>query len=673
MQIRSRHFTEIPGVLGPCGASGIDGLLVIGGIRWHGGDRSTPGHGGLMHRRSARRTSRTLALAAATSLGLTGLTGLTVAAPADARPQTTGHTAADPREKQAVATGFGGAVSTVDLDASRTAIEVLEHGGNAVDAAVAAAATLGVTEPFVAAIGGGGFFTYYDAKTRRVHTVDGRETAPRAMGAQAFIDPATGRPLGFDEAVTSGLSVGVPGTVAQWDQALHRFGTRPLGTLLRPAIDIAERGFTVDQEFADQLAVNEARFKDITPTRELFLPGGRPPAVGSTFRNPDLARTYRTLAERGPAWFYRGELGKEISTTVRQPPVEPGATRNVRPGLMATGDLADYSAPIRKPTHVTYRGVDVYGMAPPSSGGSTVGEALNILENAALSADDPTAALHRYLEASRLAYADRARFVGDSDQVDVPLKELLSKGFGKERSCLIDPEKAAVSPVPPGSPDGHYQACPPAAGAKRELPREGPQTTHLVVADRWGNVVAYNVTIEQFGGSGLTVPGRGFLLNNELTDFSFAPPADGSPDPNLPAPGKRPRSSMAPTIVLRDGRPLLALGSPGGSTIITTVLQILINRLDLGMDLPAALAAPRATQRNTPQTFAEQGFIDQYGAGLTALGHDIALFPGPPPGVIGAATALEFLRPGPGEALVQAVAEPVRRHGGSALVVRPAG
>lgn len=185
-----------------------------------------------------------------------------------------------------------------------------------------------------------------------------------------------------------------------------------------------------------------------------------------------------------------------------------------------------------------------------------------------------------------------------------------------------------------------------------------------------GNVVAYTLSIEQFGGSGITVPGRGFLLNNELTDFSFQPPAPGqAPDPNLPGPRKRPRSSMSPTLVLKDGRPKLAVGTPGGSTIITTVLQILVNRIDLGMDLPAALNAPRATQRNTPQVFAEQPFIDRYGRDLAARGHRLEPFPGPPAGVIGAATGLEFLRPG----LVQAVAEPTRRGGGSALVVRPSG
>ncbi|MES9543613.1 gamma-glutamyltransferase [Actinomadura sp. NPDC000600] len=615
--------------------------------------------------RKRRRTAVTAALAA-----LTVAASLTTPAAAGAAPvprPAPGHPA--PPAKQAVATGFGGAVSTVDPDASRTALEVLRRGGNAMDAAVASAATLGVTEPYVSAIGGGGYITYYDARTRRVHTLDGREFAPRRMRPDSFVDPATGKPLPFDQAVTSGLSVGVPGTLAQWDLALRRFGTRDLGALLRPAIRVADRGFVVDQEFHDQTAVNEARFRDIVPTRELFLPGGKVPEVGSVFRNPDLADTYRQLARRGTDWFYGGGLGQEIVRTVAKPPVDPKAERNVRPGLMERGDLAEYRAVPRKPTHVSYRGTDVYGMPPSSSGGSTVGEALNILGNFRLDPRDPVTALHYYLEASKLAYADRGRYVGDADKVDVPLDELLSSGFARERACQIKPDQAAPAPVAPGSPDGRYDPCVPAGTQTRALAFEGPQTTHLVVADKWGDVVSYTLSIEQFGGSGITVPGRGFLLNNELTDFSFQPPAPGqAPDPNLPGPHKRPRSSMAPTVVLKDGRPMLAVGTPGGSTIITTVLQILMNRVDLGMDLPTALAAPRATQRNTPQVFAEQAFIDRYGRDLAARGHRLELFPGPPRGVIGAATGLEFLRPG----LVQAVAEPTRRGGGSALVVRPA-
>ncbi|MDP9862601.1 MULTISPECIES: gamma-glutamyltransferase family protein [Streptosporangium] len=548
-----------------------------------------------------------------------------------------------PVKKEPVAEGYGGAVSTVDLDASKAALEVLRRGGNAVDAAVAAAATLGVTEPYSAGLAGGGFLLYYDARHRKVHTIDGRETAPQAMTASSLEGVA------FDEAVTSGLSAGVPGSVAQWELALRRFGTLSLGQALRPAIRVASEGFTVDQTFHDQTAANAARFKDFTSTAKLYLPGGAPPAVGTTFRNPELADTYRRLGKEGGGWLYGGRLGSEIVATVKRPPVTPGATRNVRPGLMELSDLRAYRALERPPTKMTYKGMDVYGMAPPSSGGSTVGEALNILE--AL----PEVGVHEYLEASRLSFADRGKYVGDIP--GVPLKELLSDGFAKERACLVG-ERAMAHPAPAGEPDGAYGPCAAATPAQSaQTPAEGPETTHLVVTDRWGGVVAYNITIESTGGNGIVVPGRGFLLNNELTDFTFGP-APG--DPNLPGPGKRPRSSMAPTIVLAGDRPLLALGSPGGSTIITTVLQILVNRWDLGMSLPDALAAPRATQRNTAQTQAEQGFIDRYGAELAARGHSLVLNP-----EIGAATAVEFLRHG----RLQAVAEPTRRGGGSALVV----
>jgi len=595
-------------------------------------------------------------------IGLTATVLAAVVVPAQAR-QGTGHPPQD--QKQAVAVGYGGAVSSVDLDASKAGIEVLRHGGNAVDAAVATAATLGVTEPYVAAIGGGGYFTYYDARSRKVYTFDGRETGPAKMTKDFFIDPKTGKPLPFDEAVTSGLSVGVPGTLATWDSALHRFGSRRLASLLRPAIDVAEHGFTVDQEFYDQTQINADRFKDIVPTRRLFLPGGKPPAVGSTFRNPDLAGTYRQIAKKGLGWFYGGELGKEIANTSQHPPVDPAATRNVRPGVVDSSDLARYKVIPRDPTHVGYRGLDVYGMAPSSSGGSTVGEALDIMRQFKLK--DPVEALHVYLEASKLAYADRGAYVGDPAYSDVPLKTLLSDRFARSRACLIKPDQALKPPVAPGDLNGG--GCPAPSGAGQRLTYEGPQTTHLVATDKWGNVVSYTLTIEQFGGSALTVPHRGFLLNNEMTDFNFAsstPP--GFTDPNLPAAGKRPRSSMSPTIVLRNGRPLLAVGSPGGSTIITTVLQILLNRIDLGMTLPEAVEAPRATQRNTAQTAAEQAFIDKYGAALKAKGQDFVLFAGPPAGVIGSATGLELL----GGGKVEAVAERTRRHGGSALVAVPA-
>lgn len=552
---------------------------------------------------------------------------------------------AEPQQKVPVAEGYGGAVATVDLDASKAALAVLKKGGNAMDAAVAAGAVLGVTEPYSAGLAGGGFMVYYDARQRKVFTIDGRETAPQAMTSTSL------EGIPFDEGVTSGLSAGVPGAVAQWELGLRRFGTISLKQALKPAIDVASNGFVVDQTFYSQTAANAARFKDITSTAQLYLPGGAPPPVGSVFKNPELADTYRELGKRGADWLYGGQLGKEVVATVKRPPVTPGATRNVRPGLMEVSDLRAYRALLREPTRVDYNGLQVYGMAPPSSGGSTVGEALNILE--AL----PSVGLHEYLEASRLAFADRGKYVGDIP--NVPLRELLSDGFAKERSCLVG-ARAMPHPAAPGSPDGSYEECAQPTGTSPEISEEGPETTHLVVADRWGNVVAYNLTIESTGGNGIVVPGRGVLLNNELTDFTFGP-APG--DPNLPAPGKRPRSSMAPTIVFDHGKPVLAVGSPGGSTIITTVLQILVNRYEFGMNLPDALAAPRATQRNTAQTQAEQAFLDQNRAALEALGHTFVLNP-----EIGAATGLEFL----GHGKVQAVAEPTRRGGGSALVVHPA-
>jgi gamma-glutamyltranspeptidase/glutathione hydrolase len=608
-----------------------------------------------------RRPTRALLAALLAALSL-------VAATASAAPAAPVPGGRQPT-KQPVATGTGGAIATVDLDASAAGLEVLRSGGNAVDAAVAAAATLGVTEAYSAGIGGGGFMVAYLAGRRRVVTIDGRETAPAAFTEDSFIDPATGEPIPFAERVTSGLGVGVPGTLATWQRALRGYGTMPLGKVLRPAIRVAERGFVVDQTFADQTATNAARFAAFPATAALYLPGGAPPAVGSVLRNPDLARTYRLLARRGTAPFYRGRIARAIAATVQDPPVDPASTLNVRPGLMTAADLAAYRTLERPPTRVAYRGRQVYGMGPPSSGGSTVGEALNILEGYDLAGVSRADALFRYLEASRLAFADRNRWVGDPDFVDVPLRGLLSQGFADERRCLIG-ERANASPVPPGDPFPPFGPGCPGAGVAVASGAEGPSTTHLSVADRWGNVVSYTLTIEQTGGSGMVVPGYGFLLNNELTDFNPEPLFEGVPDPNLPAPGKRPRSSMSPTIVFRDGRPVLAVGSPGGATIITTVLQILMEHLDLGRSLPEAIAAPRVSQRNSDPADAEPAFLaSPEAAALQALGEQLRRAPAtaPLPSEIGAAAGIAFL----GRGVLQAAAEPVRRGGGSALVVHP--
>jgi len=329
--------------------------------------------------------------------------------------------------------------------------------------------------------------------------------------------------------------------------------------------------------------------------------------------------------------------------------------------------LAAYEAINQDPTHVNYRGYDVYGMAPSSSGGTTVGESLNILENFDLKDMQPVDALHHYFEASSLAFADRGAYVGDPKFVDVPTDVLTDEVFGKERACEINPTAAAEKPVDPGDITTYDGACPAgAAPLADETDTENISTTNLTVADKWGNVVEYTLTIEQTGGSGIVVPGRGFLLNNELTDFSAEYKAT---DPNRIQPGKRPRSSMSPTIILEDGNPFLALGSPGGSTIITTVLQTILNRVDLGMDISQAIAAPRAAPRNGPTVSSEQAFIDAYGPGLKSLGHKLV-----PAGdaftslaEIGAATAIEFGEGG----MLTAAAEPTRRGGGSAMVLKP--
>jgi gamma-glutamyltranspeptidase/glutathione hydrolase len=552
------------------------------------------------------------------------------------------------------AVGTGGAAATVERLATQAAIDTLRRGGNAVDAAVTAAAVLGVTEPFSCGIGGGGFMLIQERGARRPITIDHREEAPAAMKPDSFWE--NGAALPFNSARYSGLSVGVPGTVAGWWDALKKFGTISLAEALAPAIAIARNGFVVDQTFADQIQGNLDFFNDIPATAALYLDAdGTPRDVGSVFKNPDLARTYELLATRGFKGFYRDELARAIVDTVTRPQVAADANHVWRPGVMTLDDLRRYTANRRAATHVDYRGLDVYGMGPPSSGGSTVGEALNILEGYQLSGLTREAALHRFLEASRYSFADRGAYVADPHFFDVPLRGLLSEGFADTRRALIT-ETAATSPVAPGDPYPFNGK--PGKGEAALTSTLAGSTTHLTVSDRAGNVVSYTFTIESTGGAGLVVPGYGFLLNNELTDFDFG----SLTHPNRVEGGKRPRSSMAPTIVLKEGKPFLALGSPGGSMIITTVLQLLLDRIDLGLTLPQAIADPRASQRNTLATAAEPAFRASSEAALAARGHSFTTT-----AEIGAATGIEFL-PGGG---VIAAAEPVRRGGGSAMVESP--
>jgi gamma-glutamyltranspeptidase / glutathione hydrolase len=344
-----------------------------------------------------------------------------------------------------------------------------------------------------------------------------------------------------------------------------------------------------------------------------------------------------------------------------------GTPLTVRPGIMRVRDLRRFHVDQPAPTHVRYRGRGIYGMPPPSSGGSTTGEALNILSGYDMSGDRALA-LHHYLESLRYSFADRNRYVADPKYVDVPLHGLLDPAYAATRRCLIT-DHAASSPVAPGDPRPPYGACPAGASATR-TPDHEQSTNNIVTADRWGNVVAYTNTIEHFAGTGMTVPGYGFLLNNEMTDFDFAASSPSTPDVNLPAAGKRPRSSMDPTIVLRHGRPGFAVGSPGGATIITTVTQILINHIDFGMSLENAIAAPRVGNFNSPTSPAEQSFVDLPVAQTLedTYGQQFSVVSGVTPldSQIGAATGIRLLP----DHRFRAVAEPVRRGGGTALVVR---
>jgi gamma-glutamyltranspeptidase/glutathione hydrolase len=456
------------------------------------------------------------------------------------------------------------------------------------------------------------------------------------------------------------MSVGVPGTLRAWQKALAEFGTWPLRRAMAPGIAAALHGFTVDPTFYNQTDEAKAIFADFPATAALYLqPDGSPKPVGTVIRNPDLARTYALIARRGPDAFYSGALAQAIVDTATHPPLRSGSTRVARPGVMTLADLAGYKAVDRDPTRIDYRGLQVYGMGPPSSGGSTVGEILNILEGYPMASLPRGQALHYYLEASRLAYADRGAYLGDPGYVSVPLDVMLSDQYAAQRRAQIK-ETAATSPVPPGDPDATPETS---ASATRV-----GSTTNLTVSDRWGNVVDYTFTIEQTGGNGMVVPGYGFLLNNELTDFNLDSNGVSSGANGIQG-GKRPRSSIAPTIVLRGGKPWLALGSPGGASIITTVAQTLLNRIDFGMTLPDAIAAPRLSQRNAATTQTEQAFLSTPEAGaLKARGQVLAVTETPPSSrEIGAATGIELLDHG----ATLAAAEPSRRGGGSAMVVRP--
>jgi gamma-glutamyltranspeptidase/glutathione hydrolase len=557
--------------------------------------------------------------------------------------------------KTPVANGSGGAVATISEQASQSAMAILNQGGNAVDAAVAAAATLGVTDPFSCGIGGGGFMVIYLAKEKRVITVDHRETAPASFTPTVFQE--NGKEIDFDAAVASGSSVGVPGTVRGWHDALSRYGTMSFRQVLAPAIEVASKGFPVSETFHQIIVRNERKFQQFSSTSALYLKDGKALPTGTFIKNPGMAKAYGAIAAQGQKAFYTGPLARAIVAAVNQPPVAPGV--KVRAGSMTLADLANYESRIRLPIRSTYRGYELVGMPLPSSGGIAIAEALNILEAYDLKSMARTSAEHLYLEASRLAFADRNAYLGDPEFVDAPVVGLLSKDYATRRRAQISADRAGGK-VAAGDPyPFQNDLSVPLRPQPARLLQESAHTTHLTVSDKDGNIVAYTYTIEDWGGSGIVVPGYGFVLNNEMTDFDFS-----GPHPNVPEAGKRPRSSMSPTIVFKDGKPAFTIGSPGGATIITTVLQTIVNYIDLGMTMDRALNAPRLSQRNAVTTDVEPGTPGSAQAlALEKLGHKWGA-----PEEIGAANAIVFNPDG----TVTAVSEALRHGSGSALVQKPA-
>ncbi|MFW8596068.1 gamma-glutamyltransferase [Cribrihabitans neustonicus] len=476
-------------------------------------------------------------------------------------------------------------VAAANPHAVAAGAEVLRGGGTAADAMVAVQAVLGLVEPQSSGLGGGAFLVWYDAETGELTTLDGRETAPMAATPLLFQDE-TGAPLKFYDAVVGGRSVGTPGTPALMEAAHRRWGQANWAGLFEPAVRLAEEGFAVSPRLAALVAGDAERLGRFPATAAYFLPGGAPLAEGATLQNPEYAATLRALAEEGAKAFYTGPLAAKIVDTVT------GAEGNA--GVLSATDLALYHVKERPAVCVTYRAFEACGMGPPSSGALSVGQILGMLgqyDLAELGAESAEA--WRLIgDASRLAFADRGRYIADSDYVPVPTHGLVAADYLAARAELLAGDDA-LPEVAPGAPEFDHAGLAPRLADDQSI--ELPSTSHISIVDQYGNVLSMTTTIENGFGSRLMT--GGFLLNNELTDFSFRTHVEGAPIANRVEPGKRPRSSMAPTIVLKDGEPVLAIGSPGGSRIIGYVAKSIVAWADWGLNLQEALALPHAVNR----------------------------------------------------------------------------
>jgi len=523
------------------------------------------------------------------------LSGVAIAGPAQ-----------PPATQTATQAGPGGMVSAADPRAAQAGVDILRAGGSAADAAAATMLALTVVEPQSSGIGGGGFLVYHDQASHEVSTLDGRETAPMAATERYFLD-ANGQPRAHADAVPGGLSVGVPGNLRLIERLHEEHGRLTWAQLFQPAIRLARDGFAMTPRMHGSLASPTAGARMTEWSRNHYYQAdGTPKPVGTILRNPELAQTLEQIAARGPDWFYTGPNARALVDTARNSP------RN--PAVIQTGDLASYQVHERPAVCGTYRGYRICGMGPPSSGATTVFEILKQLERfnmSALGPDNPVA-WHLIAESERLAYADRDTYVGDPDFVRVPIAGLVDDHYLAERSQLISPDHT-MAHVAAGTPPG---AAPRTTAPSDEV----HSTTHFVVVDRAGDVASYTSTVEGPWGSGLTT--GGYVMNNELTDFTFAPMRDGAPVANRVEPGKRPMSSMSPTIVYNpDGSVRIAIGAAGGPTIIAQVAKAIIGVVDWHMSAEAAIAQPFILGWNDRVIIERGTRLEAMAPQLRALGH----------------------------------------------------
>jgi gamma-glutamyltranspeptidase/glutathione hydrolase len=507
--------------------------------------------------------------------------------------------------------------------AAAAGLTMLRQGGTALDAAIAAQAMLTLVEPQSSGIGGGALLLHWNEAARALHAWDGRETAPAAATPALFL--RNGRALSFLEAVTGGRPVGVPGVLRMLEAAHREQGRLPWATLFAPAIAAADAGFPVSPRLAAQVAAQAGRLRRDPGAAALYLlPDGSPVPAGHALRNPALAETLRAVAAQGAAALHEGPIAAAIVAAVR---FHAG-----NPGLLTAADLAGYAPARRQALCGPYRAVQVCGFPPPSSGGVAILQILGILRHQDVGALDPQGVDHAHLlvEAGRLAFADRNRFLADADHVPVPLAGLLDRLYLAIRAQAVDRDRALTVPLRAGNP---AWANLPAVPARPDWAPQPPQpeggTAHLSVIDGAGNVVAMTMTVETAFGAGLVV--GGFVLNNQLTDFAFLPERDGRPVANRVEAGKRPRSSMSPTLVFDAvGRPVLALGSAGGERIIGHVAQTLVGILDHGLGPQAAIALPRiAGVHEAAELEAGAPGIQALADGLEARGFPVAVRPNP--------------------------------------------